>query len=293
MLASNKTCFSGSLSNSIRIIFQKFLRRSFMFLRRSGHLVFFLCLSVYLLGGCASSVNSLQGMVQVDWARQNYVNGHKSEAAKHYTNAAEKGNAEAQFQLAKMLIFGDGIAKDAPQGIAWLEKASSQNYAPAMTMLGIYSYTGGEGLAQDATRAVSLLEGSANQEDRAAMLLLGGIYTLNVGIASDPHKASHWLERATQKGLPIPEDWLVPEYLGALYPQKKDKFDERRLASARTADAQAGLKLRGYDPGPVDGVPGKRTRRAIETFQQKQGIDADGKIDSALMWHLLTGSDLN
>lgn len=264
-----------------------------MFLRRSGHLVFLLCLSICLLGGCASSVNSLQSMVQVDWARQNYVNGHKSEAAKHYTNAAEKGNAEAQFQLAKMLVFGDGISKNSSQGIAWLEKASSQNYAPAMTMLGIYSYTGAEGLAQDAARAVSLLEGSANQEDRAAMLLLGGIYTLNVGVASDPHKAAHWFERAAQNGLPIPEEWLVPEYLGALYPQKKDKFDERRLASARTAGAQAGLKARGYDPGPVDGVSGKRTRRAIETFQQEQGMNADGQIDSALMWHLITSGDTN
>jgi TPR repeat protein len=293
MLASHKTCFSGNLSNPIRITFQKFARRSFMFLLRGSRLVFLLCLSIYLLGGCASSVNSLQGMVQVDWAKQNYANGHKTEAAEHYKRASEKGNAEAQFQLAKMLIFGDGIAKDAPQGIAWLEKASSQNYAPAMTMLGSYNYTGAEGLAQNGTRAVSLLEGSANQEDRSAMLLLGMVYTLNVGVASDPNKAAHWFERASQKGLPIPDEWMAPEYLAALYPQKKDKFDERRLASARTAGAQASLKLRGYDPGPVDGVPGKRTQRAIVTFQQKQGMNADGKIDSALMWHLLTCSDLN
>ena len=264
-----------------------------MFLRRSGHVVFLLYLSIFLLGGCASSVNSLQCMVQVDWAKQNYVNGHKSEAAKHYTNAAEKGNAEAQFQLAKMLVFGDGIAKKTSQGIAWLEKASDQNYAPAMTMLGIYSYTGAEGLAQDATRAVSLLEGSANQEDRTAMLLLGMVYTLNVGVASDPHKAAHWFERASQNGFPIPDEWMEPEYLAALYPKKKDKFDERRLAAARTAGAQASLKLRGYDPGPVDGVSGKRTRRAIETFQQKQGMNADGAIDSALMWHLITSGDKN
>jgi TPR repeat protein len=140
---------------------------------------------------------------------------------------------------------------------------------------------------------VSLLEGSASQEDRSAMLLLGMVYTLNVGVASDPHKAAHWFERASQKGLPVPDEWMVPEYLASLYPKKKNKFDERRLASARTAGAQASLKVRGYDPGPVDGVPGKRTRRAIETFQQKQGMNADGKIDSALMWHLVTSGDTN
>jgi TPR repeat protein len=232
-------------------------------------------------------------MVQVDWAKQNYANGHKGEAAKHYTDAAEKGNAEAQFQLAKMLVFGDGIAKNTSQGIAWLEKASSQNYAPAMTMLGIYSYTGAEGCAQNTARSVSLLEGSANQEDRTAMLLLGVVYTLNVGVASDPHKAAHWFERASHKGFPIPDEWMVPDYLGALYPAKKDTFDERRLASARTAGAQAGLKARGYDPGPVDGVSGRRTRQAIETFQREQGLNADGQIDSALMWHLITSGDTN
>ena len=264
-----------------------------MFLRRSSPLAFLLCLAIYLSGGCVSAVNSLQGKVQVDWAQQNYAQGHKSEAADQYKSAAEKGNAEAQFQLAKMLIFGDGISKDAPQGIAWLEKASLQNYAPAMTMLGSYTYTGAEGLAQNATRAVSLLEGSANQEDRTAMLLLGMVYTLNVGVARDPHKAAHWFERASQKGLPIPDEWMAPEYLAVLYPQKKEKFDERRLASARTAGAQASLKVRGYDPGPVDGLSGNRTRQAIETFQQEKGLNADGKIDSALKWHLITCGDTN
>ena len=264
-----------------------------MRLRRSSHLVFLLCLAAYLAGGCANSVNSLHSMVQVDWAKQNYAKGHKTEAAEHYQSAAQKGNAEAQFQLAKMLIFGDGISKDAPRGIAWLEKASRQNYAPAMTMLGSYTYTGAEGLAQNATQAVSLLEGSANQEDRTAMLLLGMVYTLNVGIACDPQKAAHWFECASQEGLPIPQEWMEPEYLAALYPQKMTKFDERRLASARTAGAQARLKVRGYDPGPVDGVSGNRTRQAIETFQRDKGLNADGKIDSALMWHLIANGDAN
>lgn len=264
-----------------------------MFLRRGSHLVFLLCLSSYLLGGCASTVTSLQSKVQVDWAKQNYAKGHKAEAAGLFVTAAENGDAEAQFQLGKMLIFGDGIPKEAPQGMAWLEKAATQNYAPAMTMLGVYTYTGAEGVAQDAARAASLLEDSAKQGDRTAMLLLGMAYTLNVGIDSDPDQAAHWFERASQNGLPIPEEWMAPEYLARLYPQKAEKFDERRLAAARTAGAQASLKTRGYNPGPIDGVMGKRTRQAIETFQSENGMNPDGSIDSALRWHLITSGGTN
>ncbi len=32
----------------------------------------------------------------------------------------------------------------------------------------------------------------------------------------------------------------------------------------------------GYDPGTVDGIPGKNTRRAVLAFQHQEGLDQDG-----------------
>ena len=52
-------------------------------------------------------------------------------------------------------------------------------------------------------------------------------------------------------------------------------------ASARVAALQIGLRAHGFDPGPVDGVRGTRTRRATLEFQRGKGIQCDGKLDRA------------
>jgi LysM repeat protein len=50
-------------------------------------------------------------------------------------------------------------------------------------------------------------------------------------------------------------------------------------SSARVAALQIGLKARGFDPGPVDGVRGPRTRRALMALQRKSGIACHGRLD--------------
>jgi len=50
-------------------------------------------------------------------------------------------------------------------------------------------------------------------------------------------------------------------------------------ASARTAALQVGLRAHGLNPGPVDGVHGPQTRRALLSFQRKRGLVCDGKLD--------------
>jgi hypothetical protein len=47
-------------------------------------------------------------------------------------------------------------------------------------------------------------------------------------------------------------------------------------------DIQRGLAALGYDPGPVDGMPGRRTRAAAESFGQREGL-ASAAIDSNLL----------
>jgi soluble lytic murein transglycosylase-like protein len=52
-------------------------------------------------------------------------------------------------------------------------------------------------------------------------------------------------------------------------------------ANPRIAAAQVALRAHGYDPGPVDGVSGPLTHRALLSFQRKRGLVCDGKLDRA------------
>ena len=49
---------------------------------------------------------------------------------------------------------------------------------------------------------------------------------------------------------------------------------------ANTSAVQVALKSKGFDPGPIDGLKGPATRRAISEFQQAMGLPATGQLDN-------------
>lgn len=57
-------------------------------------------------------------------------------------------------------------------------------------------------------------------------------------------------------------------------------------SKALTAEAQTLLTQLGYNPGPVDGLYGGKTRQAIEAFQRKEGFVPDGQISDSLVSNL-------
>lgn len=54
----------------------------------------------------------------------------------------------------------------------------------------------------------------------------------------------------------------------------------------RVSEIQAALHARGFDPGPVDGMPGAMTREAIRAFQRSVGLEADGRLSRRLLERL-------
>ena len=57
---------------------------------------------------------------------------------------------------------------------------------------------------------------------------------------------------------------------------------DRRLV----AGTQSGLKRMGYDPGPVDGILGPRTRAAIRAYQKDHRLPVDERPTTALALHI-------
>lgn len=49
---------------------------------------------------------------------------------------------------------------------------------------------------------------------------------------------------------------------------------------------QTALKLAGYNPGPADGKPGRRTEEAVKKFQVDSGLKDDGRIGARTLIRL-------
>jgi hypothetical protein len=63
--------------------------------------------------------------------------------------------------------------------------------------------------------------------------------------------------------------------------------DQRPIGPADVRRAQQALASLGFDPGPVDGVVGPRTRTAITAYERQAGLPQTGRITRALLQRLL------
>jgi peptidoglycan hydrolase-like protein with peptidoglycan-binding domain len=55
------------------------------------------------------------------------------------------------------------------------------------------------------------------------------------------------------------------------------------MSSDQVRQIQQALSDRGFDPGPVDGVMGPKTRQAMRNFRQAQGLSGGDSADSATL----------
>lgn len=65
------------------------------------------------------------------------------------------------------------------------------------------------------------------------------------------------------------------EEIGAVKPQ----IEPRKLPTEKILKLQKRLVELGYDPGPVDGLWGKKAKDALKKFQQDNGLSVTGKLD--------------
>ena len=67
---------------------------------------------------------------------------------KWFRKAAGQGDAEGQYNLGVRYLLGEGVAKDATEGVKWMSKAAEQGNAEAQYNLGV-CYAKGDGVAKD------------------------------------------------------------------------------------------------------------------------------------------------
>lgn len=89
-----------------------------------------------------------------------------------YHYRANRGDAEAQFNLALCYDQGEGVALDQAEAVRWYRRAADQGHASAQYNLGV-CYSQGTGVPQDYAEAVRWFRLAADQGSAIAQNALG------------------------------------------------------------------------------------------------------------------------
>jgi clan AA aspartic protease (TIGR02281 family) len=123
-----------------------------------------------------------------------------TEATKWSRNAADRGEALAQFLLGSMYASGVVVKRDDAESAKWYRKAADQGDAKAQTGLGL-AYDLGMGVNRDYAEARKWYRKAADQGDATGQNYLGGMYDNGNGVPLDYHEAAKWYRKAADQGL--------------------------------------------------------------------------------------------
>lgn len=214
-----------------------------------------------------------------------------------FRKSAKQGDARAQFNLGVMYEFGEGVPKDDRQAVYWYRQAAEQGHARAQFGLGLM-YADGAGVPRDNVRAYAWFNLAAGRGDERVQQLAKKRKTtlreemtptqiieaqLLNGVIADH------IDRAAGIGRPQP----VP-------PSSLAQPNDAQVQAPRTPapavsplqgtvrQSQIYLAALGFDPGPADGLIGKRTRTAVQHFQLRAELTPTGQITDELLRLLQT-----
>ena len=98
---------------------------------------------------------------------ENFGLKDEAKAVKWYTQAAESGDAEAQYNLGLMIVIGEGTEKDLKKGIWWMEQAVKNGYELSAHVLSIIYREGMYGVKPNRVKAASWNKKAGSFKDKA------------------------------------------------------------------------------------------------------------------------------
>jgi len=114
-------------------------------------------------------------------------------------SSAEKGDAQAQFNLGVMYDRGQGVAQNYVEAIKWYSKAADQNEVGAQFMLGRMHHEG-RGIIQDYNKAAKWYQMAAEYGNDKAQYYLGTMHHIGEGVSIDLKEAEKWYRLAANQG---------------------------------------------------------------------------------------------
>jgi cell division septation protein DedD len=152
---------------------------------------------------------------------------------------AEKGDADAAFNLGQAYRLGRGVPTNLSIAKSWFERAARQNHVDAQTTLGLLLFQNG-----DQPEGLKWLKAAAEQGEARALLVYGTALFNGDGVTQDQVLGYAFVSRAAAQGLGPAKDTLAQ--LDTLLPLEQRK---KGVAIARA-------KAKAAPPPPV-GKPAK------------------------------------
>ncbi|MDN5280004.1 MAG: uncharacterized protein PWR01_3969 [Clostridiales bacterium] len=136
--------------------------------KRKPGKIFIIFIALAVIGlfftGCCKKTSTM------DEAGKAYQSGDFKKAAEMFVPEAEKGNAEAQANIAFMYYCGMHFPKDHKKAAEWYTRSAKQNYLNAQFSLGTL-YENGEGVKRDFEKAYFWYSLAEKQGDKDAKRL--------------------------------------------------------------------------------------------------------------------------
>lgn len=166
---------------------------------------------------------------------------------------ADKGDADAEFNLGQAYRLGRGVPINLPAAKTWFERAAEQGHVDAETTLGLLLFQNG-----DQPAGLKWLKKAADQGEPRALLVYGTALVNGDSVTQDPVLGYAYVSRAAAQGLQPAKETL--DQLDHLLPVADRK---RGVAIARNLAKAA--------PAPKS-TPAAAPRKTVETATTKAKI---------------------
>ncbi|MGJ8692007.1 MAG: tetratricopeptide repeat protein [Thalassotalea sp.] len=200
-------------------------------------------------------------------------------AIAEFAPLVEDNYAPAQYQMAKLLLDGNGTQKDTTKAVELLYKASKQNYQDAQFALSVL-YSEGKVVNQNLTMAFELMQKAALKEMPSAQFNLGVMYAQGSGVKQDNYQATRWYKKAADQNYALAQFNLALMYFEGKGVEKSDYWSYVWNSVAAQGGYKNALKSRDMDERNLSAEQIKVGREEAYTIYAKlvRKQDMEAKI---------------
>lgn len=186
------------------------------------------------------------GYMSLDASKDRFA---PDKAFKYFSDAADQGDPEAMFELAKLYEKGIGVTQDMDKALSLYMRSADLGFADAINDLGFFYYQGASGVPRDPAKGIALFLKAADLKHPQAMYNVASLIDDGVIKGKTPDDAAHYLYAALRSGV---HDVLQ---------QLSDRPLQFKLATRKAL--QKILAENKFYAGTIDGGFGKTTQRSL------------------------------